>query len=52
MASSNKGSSKGSEFNRIEGTPENDVLKGTRRRDKIIGSRGTMSCTGGSSRTS
>ena len=37
MASSNKGSSKGSEFNRIEGTPENDVLKGTRRRDKIIG---------------
>lgn len=40
MASSNKGSSKGSEFNRIEGTPENDVLKGTRRRDKIIGFQG------------
>jgi Ca2+-binding RTX toxin-like protein len=40
MASSNKESSKGSEFNRIEGTPENDVLKGTRRSDKIIGFQG------------
>jgi hypothetical protein len=33
-------SSQASRFNRIEGTPENDVLKGTRRRDEIIGFKG------------
>lgn len=33
-------SSQASRFNRIEGTPEDDVLKGTRRRDAIIGFQG------------
>jgi Ca2+-binding RTX toxin-like protein len=33
-------------FNRIEGTPEDDLLKGTRRRDEIVGFKGNDTLIG------